>query len=84
MKRIDLGNFAGPFQQLIIRPIIEGQYELRKLERDFAKRWAELGDYKNLRKKIENPLFFSPKTQMYFGDAKKSLAALVTELRRLE
>ena len=33
---------------------------------------------------IENPLFFSPKTQMYFGDARKSLAALVTELRRLE
>ena len=33
---------------------------------------------------IENQLFFSPKTQMYFGDAKKSLAALVNELRRLE
>jgi NAD(P) transhydrogenase subunit beta len=33
---------------------------------------------------IDNALFYNPKTQMYFGDAKKSLAALVTELRQLE
>ena len=33
---------------------------------------------------IDNALFYTPKTQMYFGDAKKSLAALVRELRTLE
>jgi len=33
---------------------------------------------------IENALFHDPRTQMYFGDAKKSLAALVSELRHLE
>jgi len=33
---------------------------------------------------IENALFYDPRTQMYFGDAKKSLAALVSELRHLE
>ena len=33
---------------------------------------------------IDNALFYNPKTQMYFGDAKKSLANLVKELRQLE
>ena len=32
---------------------------------------------------IENELFFNPKTAMLFGDAKKSLAALVSELKSL-
>ncbi|MBS1616864.1 MAG: NAD(P)(+) transhydrogenase (Re/Si-specific) subunit beta, partial [Bacteroidetes bacterium] len=30
---------------------------------------------------IENPLFFRPKTSMLFGDAKKVLQQLVTELK---
>jgi len=33
---------------------------------------------------IDNALFYNPKTQMYFGDAKKPLANLVKELRQLE
>jgi len=32
---------------------------------------------------IENELFFNPKTAMLFGDAKKSLTALVSELKSL-
>ncbi|MCB0646788.1 MAG: NAD(P)(+) transhydrogenase (Re/Si-specific) subunit beta [Saprospiraceae bacterium] len=32
---------------------------------------------------IENPLFFKPNTQMLFGDAKKTLADLVSELKNL-
>jgi NAD(P) transhydrogenase subunit beta len=32
---------------------------------------------------IENELFYNPKTAMLFGDAKQSLAALVTELKAL-
>ena len=33
---------------------------------------------------IENELFYDSKTQMLFGDAKKSLLALITEVRHLE
>ncbi|MBI4541814.1 MAG: NAD(P)(+) transhydrogenase (Re/Si-specific) subunit beta [Gemmatimonadetes bacterium] len=33
---------------------------------------------------IENELFYSPKTFMLFGDAKKSLSALINEVRQLE
>lgn len=32
---------------------------------------------------IENPLFFDPKTRMLFGDAKKVLTGLVTELKNM-
>jgi H+-translocating NAD(P) transhydrogenase subunit beta len=32
---------------------------------------------------VENPLFYHPRTQMLFGDAKESLGALVTELKLL-
>jgi NAD(P) transhydrogenase subunit beta len=32
---------------------------------------------------IENELFYNPKTSMLFGDAKKSLASLVGELKAL-
>ncbi len=33
---------------------------------------------------IENELFYHPKTAMLFGDAKKSLTALITDVRTLE
>jgi NAD(P) transhydrogenase subunit beta len=33
---------------------------------------------------IENELFYRPKTSMLFGDAKKSLSALVQEVKNLE
>jgi len=32
---------------------------------------------------IENPLFFDPKTRMLFGDAKKVLNGLVTEIKNM-
>jgi NAD(P) transhydrogenase subunit beta len=32
---------------------------------------------------IENPLFFEPKTKMFFGDAKDSLNKLVQEIKNL-
>jgi len=32
---------------------------------------------------IENSLFFDPKTRMLFGDAKKALQELVTEVKAL-
>jgi len=32
---------------------------------------------------IQNQLFFHEKTSMYFGDAKKVLTALVTEIKQL-
>jgi NAD(P) transhydrogenase subunit beta len=32
---------------------------------------------------IENPLFFADQTSMLFGDAKKSVAAVVEELKAL-
>ena len=32
---------------------------------------------------IENELFYNPKTSMLFGDAKKALTALVTELKSM-
>jgi NAD(P) transhydrogenase subunit beta len=31
---------------------------------------------------VENPLFYKPNTQMLFGDAKQSIEAVLTELRR--
>ena len=62
MNRLDLGNRLGPFNQLIIRPIVEGQYQLRTYLRDFAKQWKDLGDFPDLGKKIENPLFRDPQS----------------------
>lgn len=57
-NRLDLGDRFGPFNQLIIRPITEGQYTLRVLEREFAGKWGEVAkSYTDLRKKISNPLF---------------------------
>ena len=32
---------------------------------------------------IENELFYAPRTSMLFGDAKKSISALVTEIKQL-
>ncbi|SIM16880.1 Probable NAD(P) transhydrogenase, beta subunit PntB [Mycobacteroides abscessus subsp. abscessus] len=32
---------------------------------------------------IENPLFFQPQTSMLFGDAKKSVSAVIEELKAL-
>ena len=55
--RLDLGNAMGPFNQLIIRPITEGMYQLRDLERQFKKRWEDLGEFPDQKKKIENTLF---------------------------
>ena len=86
MNRLDLGNRMGPFNQLIIRPITEGQYLLRTFERDFAKQWKELGDFPNLRKKIENPLFKDPETgdpiQMTRENAYAVLQNMGNELQR--
>ena len=57
MNRLDLGNRQGPFNQLIIRPIVEGQYELRQHEKDFAARWKDLGEYPDFNKSVTNTLF---------------------------
>ncbi len=40
-----------------MRPIVEGQYQLKTLERKYAKEWREIDDPGDLRKKIDNPLF---------------------------
>jgi NAD(P) transhydrogenase subunit beta len=32
---------------------------------------------------IDNPLFFNPKTQMLFGDAKASVSEIVSELQAI-
>ena len=56
-NRLDLGNRRGPFNQLIMRPIVEGQYTLKTLERQYAKEWRDIGEPGDLRKKIDNPLF---------------------------
>ena len=52
-----MGNRLGPFNQLIGRPITEGQYQLREYERQFASRWRDLGDYPDANKKINNTIF---------------------------
>jgi hypothetical protein len=57
MNRLDLYNRQGPFNQLIMRPIVEGQYELRQFEKDFAARWKDLGKYPDFNKSITNTLF---------------------------
>lgn len=57
LNRLDLGNRLGPFNQLIGRPITEGQYELRNLEREFSTKWRALGEPIGLRQKINNDLF---------------------------
>lgn len=56
-NRLDLGNRLGPFNQLIVRPITEGQHTLRSLEREFAAKWRDLEEPKDYNAKIENTLF---------------------------
>lgn len=57
LNRLDLGNRQGPFNQLITRPIIEGQNYLRELNRDFASRWKGVGEFPDFNKKINNTMF---------------------------
>lgn len=57
LNRLDLGNRQGPFNQLIMRPITEGQNYLRQLNRDFAAKWKDLGPFPDFNKKITNTLF---------------------------
>jgi hypothetical protein len=57
LNRLDLGNRQGPFNQLIMRPITEGQNYLRQLNRDFAAKWKDLGPFPDFNKKLTNTLF---------------------------
>jgi hypothetical protein len=57
LNRLDLGNRQGPFNQLIMRPITEGQNYLRQLNRDFAAKWKGLGEFPDFNKKITNTMF---------------------------
>ncbi len=57
LNRLDLGNRQGPFNQLIMRPITEGQNYLRQLNRDFAAKWKDLGPFPDFNKKITNTMF---------------------------
>jgi hypothetical protein len=57
LNRLDLGNRQGPFNQLIMRPITEGQNYLRQLNREFAEKWKGLGEFPDFNKKITNTMF---------------------------
>jgi hypothetical protein len=57
LNRLDLGNRQGPFNQLIMRPITEGQNYLRQLNRDFAAKWKDLGPFPDFNKGVTNTLF---------------------------
>jgi len=85
-NRLDLGNRLGPFNQLIIRPITEGQYMLRTYEREFAKQWKEAVDFKDFHKKIDNYLFKDPEggepLQMKKENAYAVLQNMGNELQR--
>jgi hypothetical protein len=80
MNRLDLGNRLGPFNQLIIRPITEGQYLLRTFERDFAKQWKDLGDFPDLRKKIENTIFKDPQSGDLVNMTKENAYAVLQNM----
>lgn len=56
-ERLDLGNRRGPFSQLITRKIVEGQYTLKTLQREFGKEFREIGDFPDADRKVANPLF---------------------------
>jgi hypothetical protein len=57
LNRLDLGNRQGPFNQLIMRPITEGQNYLRQLNRDFAAKWKDLGPFPDFNKSVTNTIF---------------------------
>lgn len=71
---LDELNRRGPFNQLILKPLMQGQYELRTLEKKFAKMWKELPRINDYNKTIENPgLWVDPKDG-YTIDMTKGMA----------
>lgn len=56
-NKLDLFNPNGPFNQLLIRPVVEGSYESLALRKQMAKEWKELATFTEPNKKIQNPLF---------------------------
>jgi hypothetical protein len=60
--RLDLGNVLGPFNTLIIRPIMEGLYRERRSQREFKELWDKLPETGPV-VDIPNPnLFMDPGT----------------------
>ena len=57
MNRIDMGNPDGIMTQTIIRPIVSAFNESEATRKVFAKKFRDVGDFGDLDKKIENPLF---------------------------
>lgn len=62
MNRADLDNTHGIFTQAIIRPIVEGVNYLAALEKQYGKEFRDLGDFGDLRKGVDNPIFTDPAT----------------------
>ncbi len=58
--RLDLFNEFGRFNQLIGRPITEGNYTIRKFHKEFQELWNELKFKGNLQEKVHNDLFMDP------------------------
>jgi hypothetical protein len=53
-QRLDTFNPRGPFHQLLLRPLLEGQYQLRTWEREAAKEWNALGPWEDHYARITN------------------------------
>ncbi len=79
MLRLDLGNALGPFSQLVIKPIMEGQYELKDFEKQYAKLWRGLPDI-GRREKIKNGLFKDPRTGDFMELDSHNLRAIIQNM----
>lgn len=61
-RRLDLLDPRGAFTQTIVRQILEGQYSRAAMEKEYAAKLKEIGDFGDTREAISNDLFMDPLT----------------------
>lgn len=70
-NRFDRGDPKGIFKKVITEPIFEGSNGLNTLEREFSRKYREIGGFGSkaeLKRKVDNPLFRDP---LYDGELKQ-------------
>jgi hypothetical protein len=79
-NRLDLDNPRGIFNQSIVRPLIESENTLARMEREAGQRFRELWDFKPTGKAVENRLFKDPGTDEFMAMNDTNVAAVLANV----